>query len=397
MNQKWTTSRKKGGFPMPPNWLELMPSAVRAILASLPESVAGTLEEIRIRENRPLEIGYGGRYGFVGPGGEVTGDHRSAYKPDREQCRALLERVTNHSLYAVEEELRRGYVTVAGGHRIGLTGRTAVEAGAVRHIRDVAGFNIRIARARVGCAAAVLPRLLDPAARTIKHTLIVSPPQHGKTTLLRDMARAISSGEWQHPQAAGWGGRKVGIVDERSEIAACERGVPTFDLGPRTDVLDACPKAEGIMMLIRSMSPEVVVVDEIGRSEDAYALREALHAGVRVLATAHASDLRDVFMRPVLSELAREGVFGAYVLLARSGDKVAHRVYSGREAEEELRRSGSRSGASPRDAPPEAERADAGHAGASGGWIRAAGPARPRPSIRSPAGAEAAGREGGYA
>ncbi|SFB20307.1 stage III sporulation protein AA [Cohnella sp. OV330] len=319
--------------------LELFPAGLRGRLEKLPETLLQSLEEIRVREGRPLEIGFGGGSAFVCPQGKAVTDSAEAYRPTREDCRALLERVTNHSLYAVEEELRRGYVTVAGGHRIGLAGRTVLEGGHVRHLRDVASFNIRIARARAGCAAGLLPELLDPVARTVRHTLIVSAPQQGKTTLLRDLARSISAGQWYHPQAQRWGGRKVGVVDERSEIAACDRGVPAFDLGPRTDVLDACPKAEGLMMLVRSMSPEVVVADEIGRPEDAYALKEALHAGVRVVATAHALDLRDVFARPVLAELAAEGMFGAYVLLSRSGGVVRHRVVGADEAEAEARKS----------------------------------------------------------
>jgi len=324
---------------LPLSLLEMFPAGLRDRLERLPETMLLSLEEIRVREGRPLEIGYGGGAAFVGTDGIVSAVSAQAYRPTREDCRALLERVTNHSLYAVEEELRRGYVTVAGGHRIGLAGRTVLEGGRVRHLRDVTSFNFRIARARTGCAAGLLPELLDPVGRTVKHTLIVSAPQQGKTTLLRDLARSISAGEWHHPLAQRWGGRKVGVVDERSEIAACDRGVPAFDLGPRTDVLDACPKAEGLMMLVRSMSPEVVIADEIGRPEDAYALKEALHAGVRVVATAHALDLKDVFARPVLAELAAEGMFGAYVLLSRSGGVVRHRVVGAEEAEAEARKS----------------------------------------------------------
>lgn len=381
MVQLWTIVSGKGDIPMLHALFELMPLPVRSLLAGLPESVSGELEEIRIRENRPLEIGYGGRFAFVCPDGSIAGDYRAGYKPTREDCRALLESLTNHSLYAVEEELRRGYVTVAGGHRIGLAGRTVLEGGSVRHLRDITGFNVRIARARVGCAANLLPSLLDRSARTVRHTLILSPPQQGKTTLLRDLARAVSAGEWNDPSARGWGGRKVGIVDERSEIAACEHGVPTFDLGPRCDVLDACPKAEGMMMLVRSMSPEVVVVDEIGRSEDAEALREALHAGVRVVATAHASDLNDVFKRPALAALADEGMFGAYVLLSRSGGRVEHKVFGAAEAEEAMRRGrGMRPWAAPRDAPSAASAA----ARAPGASPEPAIRARPLPPIRSP-------------
>jgi stage III sporulation protein AA len=366
----------KGGIPMPPLQFDWLPHSIKLMMAKLPPSVLDELEEIRIRENRPLEVGYGGRTAFVGPDGTLSIDHRPGYRPSREDCKALLEKLTDHSLYAVEEELRRGYVTVAGGHRIGLAGRTVLEGGVVRHLRDVTGFNVRIARARTGCAAKLLPELLDLPARTVRHTLLVSAPQQGKTTMLRDLARAVSAGEWNHPSSVHWSGRKVGVVDERSEIAACERGVPSFDLGPRSDVLDACPKAEGMMMLIRSMSPEVLVVDEIGRMEDAEALREALHAGVRVLATAHASDLADVFRRPVLALLAREGMFGAYAVLSRSGGRVVHRVYSPEEAEEEARRGARRSWAAPRDAPAPVRQPDAGREPA----LRS----RPLPLIRSP-------------
>jgi stage III sporulation protein AA len=310
---------------------DLFVQPLRGVLERLPVHAGETLEEIRIRESRPLEIGYAGRHSFVRADGALTRDYKTAYRPGKDECRALLERLTNHSLYAMEEELRRGYVTVAGGHRVGLAGRVVLDGGEVARLRDIAGFNVRIARSRIGCAAGVMPDILDHRDGTIKHTLIVSPPQQGKTTLLRDIVRCVSSGEWHHAAAAGWDGRKVGVVDERSEIAACEAGVPTFDLGPRCDVLDACPKAEGIMMMVRSLSPEVIAVDEIGRPEDASALHEALHAGVRVVATAHASGPEDLRRRPVLASLAEAGVFGAFVFLSRVGSRVEHRVFTQEE------------------------------------------------------------------
>ncbi len=126
--------------------------------------------------------------------------------------------------------------------------------------------------------------------RSIHHTLIISPPQQGKTTLIRDLARLISRGEWGANNVST-SGKKVGVVDERSELAACVKGVPRFDLGPRTDVMDGCPKAEGMMMMIRSLSPDVLIVDEIGRPEDADAIHEAVHTGIRVVATAHGAEL----------------------------------------------------------------------------------------------------------
>ncbi|MGX4584679.1 stage III sporulation protein AA [Paenibacillus chitinolyticus] len=343
-----------------------LPASIRGILESLPVNLRSGLEEIRVRQDRPLEIVFDRRCAFVTPEGLTDADASRAYRPSREECKSLLELLTRHSFYSFEEELKRGFITIPGGHRVGLAGRVVLEGGSVKHIRDVSSFNIRIARELPGAGKPVLPHLLDREADTVHHTLLISPPQLGKTTLIRDLARMISSGEAAFPAAGGPGagpcgnpgggtglpggtgsarptgagpeagsrepaprlaaqysprrsaGWKVGIVDERSEIAASERGVPRFDLGPRTDVLDGCPKAEGMMMMIRSMSPEVLIVDEIGRQEDAEAIREALHAGIRIIATAHGRDLGDVLRRPALRELLESGVFGRYVILGRS-------------------------------------------------------------------------------
>lgn len=304
----------------------LLPLELKRLLDGLPGNVADALEEIRIRENRPLEIAYGGESRFVSPNGSLRLESEGAIRPTAEQCRKLLERITNYSLYAMEEELRRGYITVSGGHRIGLAGRTILDAGTVRGIRDIGGFNIRIARELIGAASHLMPKLLDRTRGTIGSTLILAPPQQGKTTLIRDIARSISYGEWRSGDPQRWRGRKVGIVDERSEIAACVRGIPTFDVGPRTDVMDACPKAEGMMMLLRSMSPEVLIVDEIGRPEDADAIREACHAGVGVIATAHAYDIHDALGRPELQALIQERAFIQVVELRRTSEGVMHRI-----------------------------------------------------------------------
>ncbi len=297
--------------------LQLLPAELQQLLSKLPVHVLDKLEEIRIREGRPLEIAHDGSFGFAGPDGRLHSSAEEAYKPTADLCRKLLERITNHSLYAMEEELKRGYITVAGGHRIGLAGRTVLEAGAVRGLRDIGGFNIRVARDIAGVSHELLPQLLDPVKQTIRSALILAPPQQGKTTMIRDLSRAVSYGRWRHPAAVRWPARKVGIVDERSEIAACIKGVPTFDVGPRTDVMDACPKAEGMMMLLRSMSPELLVADEIGRPEDGEAIREAANAGVAVIATAHAYDMDEAIGRPVLRRLLDEGAFEAIVELRR--------------------------------------------------------------------------------
>lgn len=307
--------------------LPLLPPALCQAAASLPDSVQARIEEIRIREGRPLEVVYGGQYAFVSTDGGMDVQPGEAHTVTHGDCAQLLERLTRHSLYSFEEELKRGFITVEGGHRVGLAGRTVLEEGRVRMIRDVSGFNIRIAREVHGCGRAVLPSILDRSQRTVHHTLVISPPGHGKTTLIRDLARMVSEGDWPEPGYGG--GKKVGIVDERSEIAACVRGVPRFRLGPRTDVLDACPKAEGMMMLIRSMSPEVLVVDEIGRPEDALAVHEAIHAGIRIIATAHGASREDMLARPVLKDLAAAGVFRRLVLLRGRGASIRVEDLSG--------------------------------------------------------------------
>ncbi|MBD2847284.1 stage III sporulation protein AA [Paenibacillus sp. IB182496] len=308
--------------------MELLPGELKAVIGRLAPRTLDGIEELRIREGRPLEIVSCGQSRFACEDGTLHRSTDRAYRPGREVCRQLLERITNHSLYAMEEELRRGYITVPGGHRIGLAGRTVLEGGKVRGLREVGGFNFRIARARVGAALPLLSKIVDWPKQTVRSTLILGPPQQGKTTVIRDLARAISSGEWGTPAAASWGGRKVGIVDERSEIAASIRGVPAFDVGPRTDVMDACPKAEGMMMLLRSMSPEVLIVDEIGRPEDADAIREASHAGVRVIATAHAYDLQDAMGRPALRQLLEDAAFETVVLLRRGEKGVRFEIDS---------------------------------------------------------------------
>lgn len=294
--------------------LPLMPDNLRKLLSGIAAPIANQLQEIRIREGRPLEIVYSFGHRFVTPTGQTTEDAEQGYVPNREDTARLLDLLSGHSLYAFEEELKRGYITVRGGHRIGIAGRTVLDQGSVRQIRDVASFNIRLAREVKGAGVKLLPLIADRKWHTVHHTLIISAPQRGKTTLARDLSRLISHGDWS-ALGVTWKARKVAIVDERSELAACVRGVPSFDVGPRTDVLDGCPKAEGMMMMIRSMSPEVIVVDEIGRAEDAEAIEEAMHAGIRVIATAHGNGLSDIVKRPVLRSLIHGKRFERLVVL----------------------------------------------------------------------------------
>jgi stage III sporulation protein AA len=289
--------------------IAMLPAPIRHILTALPAAVRDSLEEIRLRQNQPLEVRYSQQASYVTPTGQLTANVRQAWILTEEHATKLINQISQHSLYALEEELKRGYITVAGGHRIGIAGKVVMEGGEVKGIRDITSFNIRIAREKKGAAQKVLPYLFQGGK--VLNTLIVSPPSCGKTTLLRDIARSLSYGsEWSSS-------RKVGIVDERSELAGSVNGVPQRDVGPRTDVLDACPKAVGMMMLIRSMSPDVLIADEIGRTEDGDAIWEAIHAGVAVICSAHGSDLQEVALRPTLGKLMQHRAFSRYIVLNR--------------------------------------------------------------------------------
>jgi stage III sporulation protein AA len=308
--------------------MNVLPPTISRLLNRLPRDMLPDLEEIRIREGRPLEITVQGRFHFLDADGKPTRSADRAYRPDREDCRHLMDLLTNHSVYTLEEELKRGYITIAGGHRVGLSGKTVLEQGKVKHLREITSFNIRIAREVHGAARELMPKLYDAGSGSIYHTLIVSPPQQGKTTLIRDIARMLSTGGFEREGGMPAPPLKVGIVDERSEIAACIKGVPSFDVGPRTDVLDGCPKAEGMMMMIRAMSPDVIVVDEIGRPEDAEAIHEALHAGIRIVATAHGHNFTDIAGRPMLKDLVNEQIFQRYVILGHTyGIGRVFRIY----------------------------------------------------------------------
>ncbi|WP_149453245.1 stage III sporulation protein AA [Pasteuria penetrans] len=298
----------------------VLPDALRYPLQRVPEPVQAHLEEIRIRVGRPLEIGTSRGFYFVGSRGGIDKVPRGAVVPTPEDGKILLGRLSQHSLYALEEELQSGFLTLAGGHRVGLTGRTVGVVGGRYRLRDITGFNIRIARSCPHCSRSLLPHLVQN--QRLHNTLLLSPPQAGKTTLLRDLARSLSLGSSLIPSL------KVSMVDERSELAGCYAGIPQYDIGPRTDVLDGCPKMIGLMMLIRSMSPEVLVIDELGHPSEIRALHEASQAGVRIVATAHAFSYRSAKQRPSFSPLFQSKIFTRIVLLSRrEGPGTVERIY----------------------------------------------------------------------
>ena len=281
-------------------------------------------EEIRLRIGRPVMLlASGGEYFWNQKNNILQKNREQGYIWKETDMKETLSRMSQYSMYALEEELRNGFITIQGGHRVGVAGRTVCEHGKVLSFRNICSLNIRIARQKKGCADKLLPWLIQKDS--IYNTLLLSPPGSGKTTMLRDCIRLLSEG------GKGMAGKKVGVVDERSEIAASFFGVPQNDLGDRTDVLDACPKAEGMRILLRSMSPQIIAVDELGSKEDYQAVEEALHCGCRILGTMHAQEIGELQEKMYLSNWLDKGYFGRFVFLDldQNGERTFF-VYDGR-------------------------------------------------------------------
>lgn len=292
--------------------MPVLPTNIRELLAKLPECILSRAVEIRLRQERPFLLSTGDKDIFIGEDGPAA-DPCRAYIVNGSDISRVTHLVSKSSIYALEEELRNGFITLPGGHRVGITGKTVLEKGKVKTLKYISGFNIRISREIIGTSERIFPYIIGPGGRVF-HTVLVSPPRCGKTTMLRDLIRLISDGV---PEL-GFSGCTVGVVDERSEIAGCYQGVPQLNVGMRTDVLDGCCKAEGMMMLLRAMAPDVIAADEIGRREDIAALEEVLNAGVKVLTTVHGAGLKDLVNRPALRYLLELKEIERFVILGRS-------------------------------------------------------------------------------
>ena len=260
------------------------------------------LQEIRLRIGQPVTVLYQNEELIL------PTMYSEKKRLGKQEMKETIEHISNYSLYAYEHELKQGFITIEGGHRVGMAGQGIMEGGKKKNMKYISSINIRVSHEVLDCANKIFPYITYN--KQMYHTLIISPPRCGKTTLLRDVIRQISDGNrWIK-------GCTVGVVDERSELGGCYLGVIQNNLGMRTDILDRCPKADGMIMLIRSMAPQVVAVDEIGAKEDVHAIEYAMHCGCKMLATAHGDSMEEICKKPIFEKLIREKRFERYVILS---------------------------------------------------------------------------------
>ena len=258
-----------------------------------------TIEEIRLRSGKQLAL-------KIGQEVRLT-----EYIVSHQELLQAFEKVCENSVYSYRRQICDGYITIRGGNRVGIVGSAVIDNGQIININYISSLNFRIARQQIGCSNKIIEDIIDLENNSVYNTLIVSPPGCGKTTLLRDIVRNISNGI----KVIGFNGKTVGVVDERGEIAAMYKGIPQNDIGIRTDVVDNMPKPVAMRMLVRSMSPDVIVCDEIGSLEDINAIDYAMCSGVKGIFTAHGKDIDEIKRNPELSKLLDKHIFERVILL----------------------------------------------------------------------------------
>lgn len=284
----------------------LFPTKFHPLLSSL-NRVIQKLQEIRIRVFCPCIFVIGKKEYYPDFHGMLSEDIRQAYVFSKEDVDMIFNHICDYSPYAYESQLKQGFMTVAGGHRVGVCGQVVLENGGIAMLKQVEFLHIRIVHEVLGVGDALLPYLFD--GKEFLNTLIVSSPGAGKTTMLRDLTRSLSDG------SAYADGKQICVIDERSELAGCYMGVPQNHIGLRTDVLDGCPKADGMMMAIRSMGPEILVVDELGLKKDYEALDMASVCGISLLASVHGNRLSQILAEENTYQEVIKRIFQRIVLL----------------------------------------------------------------------------------
>jgi stage III sporulation protein AA len=291
-----------------------LPEKVKHAVLQLDKSIMQEIEEIRLRAGKPVILSCFMKDLFLSEGGLVFSDPNKGFITTINELTEMVFKICENSWYAYQDDINKGFITIKGGHRIGLVGTPVVVDDKIINMRDISSLNIRIAREVLGCGDQIVEHIIN-GCRDVFNTLIISPPGLGKTTLLRDIIRIISSGFGKD-----FAGIKVGVVDERGEIAACYRGIAQNDLGYRTDVINGIHKKDGMEILLRSMSPNVISLDELGNPEDVSTVLQVINAGIRVIATAHGYSLNDVKQRRGFRELFSENCFERIIIISSSNE-----------------------------------------------------------------------------
>ncbi len=255
------------------------------------------IEEIRLRINKPIIIK------------NSNGNKILVHIVSKEELLETFQKVCEHSIYSYQKQICEGFITIKGGHRVGITGSAVEENGEIKNINYISSLNFRIAKEKKDVSNKLLKFVICNSE--IKNTLIVSKPGCGKTTILRDLVRRISTGI----EELGFKAKTCGIVDERGEIAAMYKGAPQNDIGILSDVMDNVSKSKGMRMLIRSMSPEIIVCDEIGSKEDVQAINYAVTSGVTGIFTAHGNSLEDIMINEEIKKLLDKNLIETIIFL----------------------------------------------------------------------------------
>ena len=290
---------------------ELLPARWQQAARRVPDFRKAQAEEFRLRAGRPMTL--------VTTEGELfVSDELPRQSVTQSDLEQLCDTVTGYSRYAASESMGKGYLVGRGGFRVGLCGTVVLRDGVGVNLRDISSASVRISRQAAGLCRDMTQLL--PERESFQSTLIAAPPGAGKTTLLREMAAALSNGSEERAPL------RVGIVDERGELAGMYRGVPQLDVGFHTDVLDSCPKALGIPMLMRSANPQVIAVDEITAEEDLAAMAAAANCGVALLATIHALDGEELRRKPLYPVLATSQVFRRLITISVEAGQRRYQV-----------------------------------------------------------------------